>query len=282
MSVVRFRPGAPAPIKPDVSCQIVERSHSWSSALASKASEGNTSVGSNPTLSATPLAQTAWEIFSKAGSLTPSELQLLSPDDWLRVSLIYFRSLGFFSAQANLDVEALAQQILATRGRPFSPSGPLVDLDLLSYDLSAVWSADMEDCGEKPGFYAGAVTGWGHISRGVLEPTEISEDFGHVDGKPTLVWFRNHGKRFVVIADHTDESQWGIWLDLSVFDQLNIIIESSGRQYVIYKHPYQDASVLCLTPEEQQSLKYHRGWKFQFDPYDDEDEDAFFARFGIA
>ena len=40
----------------------VERSHSWSSASASKADEAQTSVGSNPTLSAIPL-----------GSLFPSD-----------------------------------------------------------------------------------------------------------------------------------------------------------------------------------------------------------------
>ena len=248
-------------------------------------------MGSNPTLSATLSLRYALHcagltcllgtVLSKAVLLTPTELQQLPPDRWLRESLAYFRDLGFFSTFSRLDLDAFVDRIAAQHGVPFDPTSPLADLNLLSYDPLTLWTGDMEDCGDKEGYYARSLAGWGKISRGALQPQEIVEDFGHARNIPTLLWFRQNGKRFVVIADHTDDSQWGLWLDLSVFDQLNIIMDATNYEYVLFKHPFQDASVLCLTREEQAMLKRDRAWRFLFDADDDETEEEFLTRFGV-
>lgn len=194
----------------------------------------------------------------------------------------YFRALGFFSSWQGKETAGVCESIMETRqGQGFDLHSPVVDLDLLLHAGDAVWTGDMEDCGDTEGYYAEALAAWAAVSRGALAPFEIVEDFGQPLNKPTLVWFRQGDKRYVVLADHTDESQWGVWLDLTVLDQLSIIIAESDREFVLFKDPSQEATVLCLTPDEQESLKRERGWRFHFDDSDDETEDEFLARFGV-
>ena len=218
---------------------------------------------------------------SKAVVVTVTNFRDLPPDEWLRQSFVYFRKIGFFSEFAEADVDEACAVITSRRGRPFNPHNPLADLVLLSFDPHSYWRGSMEKCGSRSGAYAEALAGWSDVSRGSFVATEIVEDYGRDSGKPTLVWFRLEGKRYVLFADHTSSSLWDDWLDLTVVDQLNIILANRVRQYFLFKQPFDDACVFCLTYFERQSLKYDRGWRFFFDPDDDENEKDYFRRFGI-
>lgn len=210
--------------------------------------------------------------------MTYDELTQLPSDKWLEVSIPYFRKLGFF-AKSNLTDEELVQQIKEAHGEPFVPKRATMDIGLLNHDPDAHWDEDMEDRGEIAGFYTEMLQNLGRISRGAFVPTEISEDFGYPD-RPTKLEFEYRGQLHTVIADNTEDSPWGVWIDLRLLDQLNSVIEKTGRQFAIFRSPFQDISVFCLTKAEMASLRADRGWRFMDDVDEEADEDLA-RRFGL-
>lgn len=169
------------------------------------------------------------------------------------------RVLGFFADPDATDAEVAAAVVddhLAMWGRPLSPDDELLDLELLRFDPARVWWEDTEaDVGAGNGAYVEALEGWATISRGALEPADVTESWETPRG-PVRIRFVHGGRRHELVARYL-----GDHLDMAVLDQLNDVIAGSPYRFRMLSPFDQTAFVIACTAPERRGLE-ERGWSF--------------------
>lgn len=182
---------------------------------------------------------------------------------WIRGSLSFYRSLGFFADKHLLSDEELAEkleeEISAEWGSDIicTPKDILGDLNLLQLDTKRVWWADLEaDVCRENSIYEETLCQWATISRQCFSPTAITETWQGEEG-PVIVRFTMNGLQYEVHPRYCSD-----FIDLAIVEDLNSIIAESGYRFEVYDHDDQMAFVVVLNADEKAQLQQQRHWKF--------------------
>lgn len=187
---------------------------------------------------------------------------------WVRDSIHYFRTLGFFEQYRHMSEDALASYIRhrigVDEGEVCDPSDWREDLLLLSCDHDRVWRKDLEaDVARGANAYVRVLQEWARISRGMFRPTQIEEHWEGETG-PMTISFELDGVRHELREEYAQEAI-SVWL----IADLNRIVGHPDLHFEMIEPDDQTATVLVLTPEEREQLKRDRGWSFEDWPVED-------------
>ena len=190
------------------------------------------------------------------------KLKTETPSEWMAQAVGYFRGLGFFAGDRDLDDEAVAGRIaeghLNERGIPFDASAPDADLHLVATDPLRAWKMPL-DLEAKAGqlVYTPLLQEWSRISVGSFRPEDISE-FWETDEGPILLEFTHDRRRHMIEARYLEGD-----FDLHILGPINELIEESGRRFEMIEGADRSLILLlCITPEERRRLVADRWWKF--------------------
>jgi len=221
--------------------------------------------------------------------------QKTGPLDNLIISVKYFRSLGFFSQEADLSNEQLVLRIFgegkeaglsisnpspaedvvredtgdpefdAMIWRSIRPRPDYPDWNLVSRDKSRVWWEDGEgDITPGDEVYVCTLMAWSRISRGTFLPTNAREVWHKPKAWPEckvkLEFLLNGRKKLLEPWD-----SFG-WIDYSLIESINKLIAKTGFAYYSFDTQDQTTGLVVLTSEEKHRLVEERNWKFLGDP----------------
>lgn len=182
--------------------------------------------------------------------------------DWLLELVRYYRPLGFFQSHTNSSDDALAQALAnlwaEDMSTPLDPSDPYIDLHFLKWDEERVWWHDTEaDVCVGNEVYAAALEEWSDISQGVFIPEAITETWETETG-PIWIDFTLKEIQHRIQPQYLDD-----WIDLSVLNQINHLIEGTGYRFEAPQTGEQMAFVTVLSTEDKIKLQRERGWQFE-------------------
>ena len=142
----------------------------------------------------------------------------------------------------------------------FDRKNDLTDLWIAREDETRVWYCDLEqNAGPDSDDYVQVMHAWQKISRGVFEPTNITETWTPIDEHDYRLQIRFDWKGEVHSIEITTPPEW---INLEVLDKINELIRDSGMAYYVYEAFDQAAYVVVLTTEEKAALEQERQWKF--------------------
>lgn len=142
----------------------------------------------------------------------------------------------------------------------FDRKNDLADLWIAREDETRVWYCDLEQtAGPDSDDYVQVVEEWRKISRGVFEPTNITETWTPIDDHDYGLRIRFEWKGDVYSIEITTPTEW---INLDLLRKINELICDSGMRYCIYEAFDQAAYVVVLRAEEKAALEQIRHWKF--------------------
>lgn len=170
------------------------------------------------------------------------------------------RAAGLFADRSALSDAELAAELGAALqdewGDSLTSSDPLFELFLAELDRSRVWWRDLEaDVFEGNRVYHAVLEELAAISLGAFAPASVAESWAS-EGGPVTVSFELDGQRHVLEPDYIED-----WIDPTILDEINRLIDASGRRLEIVKAFDQTAYVVALTAAERAALEA-RGWCF--------------------
>lgn len=167
----------------------------------------------------------------------------------------FYRSLGFFASQPN-NSALLEQFAYEHYGEPYNPDKRFDDVYLLPFDGERVWCGDPEcDVCDENQVYAEVLNEWAAIADGLFAPQDIGEKWNSETG-PTTVSFRQNGKQYELHPEWHDD-----YLDLSVLEEINRIVQTSGRSFACFSD-VNYAIVFVVTDAQRQQLLDVRNFPF--------------------
>ena len=178
---------------------------------------------------------------------------------WRVGTVKFYRELGFFSEYGDLPDEKLASKLNSLYRKktgdsidPTVPSEEIAEFELLSLDESRFWMSELETDifpGEK--YYADLVEKLGKISRGVFNPTDITETWESEKG-PIHVEFTANGVRHCLQPKYDRD-----WLDTDFLIKMEDFFKGTGYELVI--HMDDPIAAMVLTPDEKKKIRRRRG-----------------------
>ncbi len=178
----------------------------------------------------------------------------------------FFRRLGFFYEYTGLPDARLVEDLREKSARYDPPAvtaydvfgdfvdvpAPLQDLYLVAWDFQRTWFSSRER--DFP-LYPDILLKWGAISQGAFNPQKIEEAGGPLEGCILEVRFELDGvPRLLKPHDYGDH------IDPQVLNAVNRWIAHKHVRLVYWVFD-EVMLVIALTPDEERSLVYERGWR---------------------
>ena len=178
---------------------------------------------------------------------------------WTLQTVTALRRIGFFDTWPGSDAEIAAElddRRRATTGAPFDPTDVWSELELAAEDTARVWWRDTEsDVAPDTQAYVTAIGEWAAISQGALVLEQVEEQWDQPAAQVRIL-VRLDGVTHELISRIVDD-----YLDVSLVDQLNVLLADRGVAFQQVTTGDQTAYLLAVTPEQQQALS-ERGWPF--------------------
>lgn len=185
----------------------------------------------------------------------------MTSNDWLAVSVRYFRDMGFFSRYAKLSDDRIASKLRDFQMKGWEteldPEDELVDLSVVRADTKRVWWEDTQaDVGAGNNVYVRTLKEWAGISRGAFQPTRIRENWQTERGPIWVHFSWNDAQQRIQPAYRHD------YLDINILRDINSLVGASGYRFEVYEQFDESAFVVALTRTEKEKLERERGWRF--------------------
>ena len=164
--------------------------------------------------------------------------------------------MGFFSEYGDLTDDKLAtklnSQYQEDMGVSIDPTGPIAELHVLEPDEKRLWISELEcDVMPENQVYADAVKRLGEISRGVFNPTDITETW-ESDNGPITVEFTLNGVRHSFQPPYRND-----WMDTAFIVTIRHLFRGTGYELAI--HAGDPVAAAVLTPDERRRIRKERG-----------------------
>lgn len=177
-----------------------------------------------------------------------------SSSDWFAQAVLYFRQLGFYQEHKDVADDDLVKRIKNLRrhedGEKLAHNTRL--LLILAEDKKRVWYCDTEIHQE----FEKLLKAWGAISCGEFLPENIVETRSKNDDV-IHIRFRHKNQPMEILANDYVE-----WIDISILEEINETIKSSGIQFCDIITDTQEACIVSLTASQKMHLEKDLGLKF--------------------
>lgn len=200
--------------------------------------------------------------------------------EWILRALDAYRNLGFFAQYQGLPIAEVLKKIDEQEREEWQSWGmkteyvpgawqndipqrgtPEDDLYILRYDRNRTWWDDTEmDVGAGNKIYEETLKEWARISRGAFNPQNINETWKSESG-PIQVSFTLDGARHEFHPVYQ-----GDWLDLTILEDVNALIVSTGYRFETYFPFDQSACIVVFTEQERDQMVRAGKWKMYGSP----------------
>lgn len=211
----------------------------------------------------------------------------MNEKEWVAQALQFYRPMEFFSDQAGLSDEELAEELIERRQKIHSDSYVEIDKEsreeaakeheeweivapavfaemaLLGEDKHRIWWEDGEiDFGPGDNVYKKFLEDCSRISRQAFTISDVEEEWD--------------GEQLEGVTFDWGEDRWRVcpnemygWIDFDILEQINDIIAETGYRFYMHWTGDQTSYIVVLSEEEKQKMEIERGWDF----FDNEDEE---------